>query len=323
MQKPNKKVKPTTLHPRNRHKGRYDFEELCNTLPSLKKFLAINKYGNLSIDFFNPAAVKALNTALIKNQYNLKYWDIPNGFLCPPIPGRADYIHHLGDILASINQGVLPKGEGLKGMDIGVGANCIYPIIGHVEYGWSFIGTDIDPIKIKAAEEIVAKNPFLKEVMEFRHQPKSGQVFKEVFSNEKVDFTMCNPPFHSSQKEAETGTLRKLSNLKKKRIKKPTLNFGGQGGELWTTGGEKRFILNMINESKLFAKQCAWYTTLVSKQSNLDAFYHRLKEIDVFEHRTVLMGQGNKQSRILAWTFLNKTEQRSWVQKRWSNQAIV
>ena len=44
--------------------------------------------------------MKALNKALLAHFYAVKHWDIPDGFLCPPVPGRADYVHHLADLLA-------------------------------------------------------------------------------------------------------------------------------------------------------------------------------------------------------------------------------
>ena len=103
-------------------------------------------------------------------------------------------------------------------MDIGVGANCVYPIIGNSTYGWSFIGTDIDSKGIEAAQKIVTSNPSLHGKVEFRLQQKPEQIFSGILKvEEKVDFTICNPPFHATQAEAEAGTLRKLSNLKKKR----------------------------------------------------------------------------------------------------------
>src|SRR5690606_24715537 len=114
-----------------------------------------------SIDFFNPQAVKALNKALLFYYYDIVYWDIPENYLCPPIPGRADYIHYIADLLADNNKGIVPTGSEIKCLDIGVGANCIYPIIGVKEYGWSFIGADIDALAIKSAKKIIASNPSL------------------------------------------------------------------------------------------------------------------------------------------------------------------
>lgn len=313
-----------SLHPRNKHFGRYDLKALRQVNPELKDHVAKNKYGNLSIDFFNPVAVKALNKALLISHYGLEFWDIPDGFLCPPIPGRADYIHHIADVLAASNGGVVPKGAHITCMDIGVGANCVYPIIGNNTYGWSFVATDIDPKGIEAAEKIVASNTSLVGKVTCRLQPKPEHIFSGIVGVEELfDLTICNPPFHATQAESEAGTLRKLSNLKKKRIKKPELNFGGQGGELWTDGGEKRFILNMINESAQFPKNCAWYSTLVSKQSNLRSFYDRLEKIGAVAHQTIPMGHGNKMSRIVAWTFLDKKEMEAWAMERWKDPSSV
>lgn len=81
------------LHPRNLHGQGYDFDALMDTTPELKPFVRPNPYGNLSIDFADPRAVKLLNLALLRLHYGLSYWDIPEGFLCPPIPGRVDYLH--------------------------------------------------------------------------------------------------------------------------------------------------------------------------------------------------------------------------------------
>lgn len=313
---PEKKPK---LHPRNKHRERYEFKTLIASCPELEQFVVENKYGDESIDFFNSAAVKMLNKALLIQFYGLKYWDIPEGYLCPPIPGRADYIHHMADHLRVSNFGRLPEGERIRCLDIGVGANCVYPIVGVHEYGWSFIGSDIDPIALESANKIIEENPHLKEKVEFRLQAKSADIFYGVLlKTERVDLTICNPPFHASQAESNAGTLRKLSNLKNEKVTKVEQNFGGKEGELWTDGGEKRFIRRMVKESKKFGKSCCWFSTLVSKQSNLKEMYNLLDELDVEEYKTIPMGQGNKTSRIVTWTFLNHEEEKNWVKERWT-----
>ena len=88
------------LHPRNLHRNRYDFEKLISTCPELNDFVSINKYGIETIDFSNPSAVKTLNKALLQTYYDIQNWEIPKNYLCPPIPGRADYIHYIADLLA-------------------------------------------------------------------------------------------------------------------------------------------------------------------------------------------------------------------------------
>jgi len=310
-------IKPG-LHPRNRHRERYDFKLLISACPELAQFVHLNAYGDESIDFFDPDAVKALNKSLLNAYYGIVYWDIPPGYLCPPIPGRADYIHHIADLIRSCNDGKIPLGERIQCLDIGVGANCIYPIIGNREYGWSFIGADIDPVAIESANTIVERNPILKGQIQLRLQTNPKDIFTGIIPLDQcIDLTVCNPPFHESLSEARSGTLRKLTNLKAKKITKPILNFAGQTNELWCEGGEERFVTDMIHQSKLLAMSCFWFSTLISKESNLKSVYQALKNTKALAVKTIAMGQGNKISRIIAWTFLNKKEQTDWKTKRW------
>jgi 23S rRNA (adenine1618-N6)-methyltransferase len=292
------------LHPRSKHRERYDFNQLIKNHPELADFVRPNEYGDESIDFFNPKAVTALNTALLKHFYNIEFWEIPKGYLCPPIPGRADYIHYMADLLANNNQREIPKGRKVKCLDIGVGANCVYPIIGHQEYGWSFIASDIDKLSIASAGKIIELNPILKDSIELRLQNNPKDIFRGVIKKgEKIDFVICNPPFHSSFEEMQKGSLRKLRNLKKKQIKKTVLNFGGQSNELWCDGGELEFVKKMIYQSKDFAQQVQYFSTLVSKEAHLKSFSLELKRAQAKHIITINMGQGNKVSRILVWGF--------------------
>ena len=128
---------------------------------------------------------------------------------------------------------------------------------------------------------------------------------------------MCNPPFHASLEEAQKASLRKLKNLKGRRPSKAVLNFGGQQDELWTKGGEARFVKDMIYESKHFEKQCFWFTSLISKEITLKPTYKILQKVGAFDVKTITMGQGQKVSRFIAWTFLTQKEQNDWVNKNW------
>ncbi|MEH6578038.1 MAG: 23S rRNA (adenine(1618)-N(6))-methyltransferase RlmF [Amphritea sp.] len=312
------------LHPRNKHRGRYDFDKLISSFPDLKPFVTLNRYDTLSIDFSDPLAVKALNRALLKQFYAIDHWDIPEGYLCPPIPGRADYIHHLADLLAADHQGDIPTGKKIHGLDIGVGANAVYPIIGCREYGWSFIGSDIDPVSVGTAQLIATSNKSLNKQFESRLQNSAENFFKGIIQpDERFDFTVCNPPFHASAADADTGSLRKLRNLAAGKGQplsqqgKAKLNFGGQAGELWCKGGEIAFIRRMIDQSAAFSQQCYWFSTLVSKQDNLPAVYRALKGVKATRIETVKMAQGQKISRFVAWSFLSKAEQESWREERW------
>jgi 23S rRNA (adenine1618-N6)-methyltransferase len=309
------------LHPRNKHRERYDFKLLIGPCPELAGFVKLNVYNDESIDFSDPEAVKTLNKALLKHFYSIEHWDIPENYLCPPIPGRADYIHHMADLLSSKNYGKIPLGATVRCMDIGVGANCVYPIIGVKEYGWSFVGTDIDPVAIESAAKIVASNPALMDKVDLRLQPQPNDIFFGMIKPEELfDLTVCNPPFHSSLAEAREGTIRKLSNLTREKVTTPVQNFGGQGSELWCKGGELKFVQDMVRQSKFFWGSCFWFSTSVSKQSHLKAINDALVKVDAIDVKTIPMGQGNKSGRIVAWTFLTKEQQKTWVNTRWNEQ---
>lgn len=306
----------TSLHERNLHRERYDFDELIDSYGKLSKFVFVNPFGDESINFANPDAVKALNRALLKHFYGISYWDIPDGYLCPPIPGRADYIHYIADLLSSVNGGKFPVGKNIKVLDIGVGANSVYPIIGHREYGWSFAGSDIDPVSVDSARQIVDKNPSLEGAIDIRLQTSTKSIFKGIVQpGEIFDVTICNPPFHASQAEAQAGTKRKLTNLGLTKGPKPILNFGGQNAELWAEGGEEAFVKRMIIESAELSSQCLWFTSLISKKTTLPGVYAELKKVNALNVKTVEMAQGQKVSRFVAWTFLDNE-----MQKKWANE---
>lgn len=340
------KAKGKGLHPRNVHRERYDFEALIKSSPELSVAVVNNAYGDLSVDFSNPKSVKLLNQALLKHYYQVEFWDIPDGYLCPPIPGRADYLHYLADLLASTRVGghakakdkTIPKGKNITAFDVGMGANCVYPILGSRLFGWNFVGSDVDSGAVNLANTLVDSNAVLKGRIGCRVQASAKHIFKGVMlENERFDVTLCNPPFHASLAEATEGSQRKVANLAANTAKKrgqsrvdtrggpsikaasnaDRLNFGGQGAELWCPGGEAAFIECMILESAERSKQCLWFSCLVAKKDHLPAIYKTLKKVKAADVRTINMSQGQKITRIVAWTFHSPDEQANWCRTRW------
>ncbi|QYJ86116.1 23S rRNA (adenine(1618)-N(6))-methyltransferase RlmF [Shewanella mesophila] len=326
---------PKGFHPRNVHGSGYDFAALIEHTPELEGFVRPNPYGNLSIDFSDPVAIKTLNLALLRLHYQIEYWDIPQGFLCPPIPGRVDYLHYVADLLAddatsnsAIKRAVKPpKGQKVKVLDIGTGANGIYPILGVRSYGWHFVASDIDARSVSNVQQIIDRNLCLQGKIELRSQPNPLAIFNGMIKQgERFDLTMCNPPFHASLEEATSGSERKLKNLASNRLAKghdkvsdkstDKLNFGGQKAELWCEGGELRFLLDMIKESHAFSNQCLWFTSLVSKKENLKPGYRALEQLGAVTVQTIEMAQGNKLTRVLAWSFLEPSQRELWHQYR-------
>lgn len=284
------------LHPKNKHTKDYDFKALCEVFPRLKDFVFVNNYGNETINFAKPEAVKALNTALLKKYYGIEFWEFPNENLCPPIPGRVDYIHHLADLLKSDK-----VNENINILDIGTGATCIYPLLGNATYGWKFTGTDIDKTSLECAQKIINENK-LENFIELRRQPSPSNIFKGIINNQEIfSASMCNPPFYKSAAEASKENLKKTTGL---GLKNKERNFSGIANELHYTGGEKAFVHNYLYESSLFKTKCKWFSTLVSKKENVKSMYHSLKKLGATEIKTIPMTHGNKITRIVAWTFL-------------------
>ena len=318
------------LHPRNPHQGRYDFDALTRALPELAKHTITNPKGESTINFSDHQAVRVLNQALLAQFYGVKFWDIPDGYLCPPIPGRADYIHYVADLLAQTTHvnadNTPPTGKQIHALDIGTGASAIYPIIGSQSYGWRFTASDIDPISVNTAALICETNQKLKGAVKVKLQPNPKQFFAGIIGRQDYfDVVICNPPFHASMAEALESNSRKQHNLQRHRGNNENeqvsrsstksgnaaqnLNFGGQHKELWSTGGEIAFLTNMIKESQKFAEHVGWFTSLVSKSENVKPLQLLLKQLDVAQMRIIEMSQGQKSTRVLAWRFTMDEEE--------------
>lgn len=309
------------LHKRNAHKDLYDFELLSKSEPSLKEFVKKNKYDNLSIDFSNSKAVLALNKALLSYFYEIKNWSLAENYLCPAIPGRADYIHYLADLLASSNNNKIPRGSNIKVLDIGIGANCIYSLLGARIYDWNFIGSEVNEEALNSANNIISSNENIKNKIKTILQNDSNKILKNIIKEDDYfDLTLCNPPFHKSQEEASEQSNKKIKNLNKNlsstQRKNSLLNFQGQAEELWCKGGELEFISKMIRESIEYKKNCLYFTSLVSKSENLPRLYALLKKVNAVDVKTIQMAQGQKISRFIVWSFLSKKQQQTWSLNR-------
>ncbi|WP_111707391.1 23S rRNA (adenine(1618)-N(6))-methyltransferase RlmF [Lutibacter citreus] len=304
-----KKNSSSKLHKNNKHRNGYDLQELCKLNSKLQEFVFVNKYGTETVDFANPEAVKELNRALLVKDYGIEYWDFPDDNLCPPIPGRVDYIHYLADLLVSSG---VSKDASI--IDIGVGANCIYPLLGNSVYGWKFLGTDIDKKSLDRANIILKKNKLTEEIS-LVQQKDASQIFNGILDeNSKFSATLCNPPFFGSQQEAMQANARKQEGLGN-TSNAQSRNFSGKQQELWYKGGEKAFIHTYAYESAQFKTNCFWYSTLVSKKQNAESLLPSLKKMGATEVKTIPMHQGNKVTRIVAWTFLTSKEQEEWTNK--------
>lgn len=288
------------MHKKNIHKKGYDFALLSEAHPALRAHIITKPDGVSSIDFSNAISVLELNKALLKKHYGVANWDVPEGYLSPPIPSRVDYILHLGDLIS---------GENIRGLDIGTGANMIYPILGTVIYNWKMLGSEVDPDSYAAAKALKQKIIFPKSRKNakilLRLQPERSSILKNIIKpNEYYDFTMCNPPFYSSPEEVVKANQQKNKGLGSTTDQR---NFAGKSHELWCNGGEALFVKRLIKESVQYAGQVGWFTSLIARKENLPKLQKLLTKLQA-THRVVNMYSGQKKSRFIAWRFGDKNE---------------
>ncbi|MEZ8003108.1 MAG: 23S rRNA (adenine(1618)-N(6))-methyltransferase RlmF [Patiriisocius sp.] len=294
------------MHLQNPHRNPYNFELLIQANEELEAFVFTNEHEIQTIDFANPKGVFQLNKALLLQHYKLDHYQLPIGHLCPAVPGRADYLCHVKTLLDE-HSPESNDNTSYRVLDIGAGANCIYPIIGAQLFNWQMVGADIHSDAVASAKEIVAATKGLKNNIEIRHQKDNANIFTGIIKeDEYFDVTICNPPFHTSEIEANKGTMRKLANISKDKDyafrQELVQNFGGKANELWCNGGEALFIKRMIKQSLKHKHQVGVFTTLVSNKEHLNKLYKQLDKAKA-SHKTVVMHIGNKNSRMLAWSF--------------------
>ncbi len=287
---------PPPVHDRNRYREPYDLDRLVRAVPELTAYLRTTPDGRPTVDFARAAAVRHLNRALLLSDYQLAFYDLPPEALCPAVPSRLDYVHVVADLLHSTGADRKP----VRGLDIGTGASLVYPILGVREYGWRFVATDINETSLRAAKAIVSFNPSLRDKIELRRQASPRQIFDGVLRpGERFDFTMCNPPFYESEAAA-----RKAAQLKWRKLGRrgtETFNFGGQGAELHTAGGEPRFLGATIAASYRFRTQVRWFTTLVSQRAYLKVAEAGFRQNPPRRREVVALSTGAKTRQVLAW----------------------
>lgn len=168
-----------------------NFEELSKLYPEFGKFVFKNKYNTYSINWKCKYAQKELCRTLLHHDFGVEYWDIPDGFLIPSLTSRCNYIHWIDDILGR------HWGTNIKGLDIGTGANCIYPLVGNKTYKWKFLATDINPDALLIANKIISMNN-LNDSIQLLEQFNSDCIFKNIIhERDYFHFSMCNPPYFS------------------------------------------------------------------------------------------------------------------------------
>jgi 23S rRNA (adenine1618-N6)-methyltransferase len=271
-----------------------DFVKLAEKYPTFKKHLKRLDDGRVTLDWKSNDALKELCRVLLLNDFGIKYWDTPDGYLVPTITSRSNYIHWIHDILEAEEAEKAEKAEEVNaqtvhGLDIGTGANCIYPILGSSIYNWKFKASDINEKAVDVAKTIVKKNKLDNDITIVLQDNPDDIFYNVIQVGEKYDFTMCNPPYFSDD-EVKHNNPNTICEFNEK--------------EVYCKGGEYGFITRMIDESVSYRNDVKWFTTLVGRKINLEILYDMLKENNLVDRviKTTFY-QGKMIRWGLAWTF--------------------
>ena len=267
-----------------------DFKALSERYPDIlkKEYLIDKGDGRVTLKFEDPKVSIALTRATLKDAFEIEC-EIPEDRLCPPVPNRVNYIKWLNELLSLklVSDSNDSKREQFTGLDIGVGASCVYPLLGHRICGWNYVGTEIDRKYFEWAMRNVKRNGFEKHV-ELRHVKEDDDLVSERDA-EKVDFCMCNPPFFEDEDEVSPHPSRACS---------------GSSNEMITKGGEVKFVSRIIENSLKLGTKLKWYTSMLGRKRSIKTLVRKLRSSNrVKEIVSSVFIQGQTRRWGLAWSF--------------------
>lgn len=232
-----------------------------------------------------------MTQALLQKDFSLKV-QLPTDRLCPPIPNRLNYILWIQDILDPFHSA---SAAAVRGIDVGTGASCIYPLLGcRISPSWSFIATEIDPLSYDCASDNVASNGLQSRI--HLHKVVSREpILSPLLGSDAFDFTMCNPPFYSSREEMEKSAAEKEFS--------PSAVCTGTDTEMITPGGESAFVRQMVTESLIYRTKCRWFTSMLGKLSSLTEVFNCLQENGVENYAITEFLQGQTRRWAIGWSF--------------------
>uniref|UniRef100_A0A182PKE1 U6 small nuclear RNA (adenine-(43)-N(6))-methyltransferase n=1 Tax=Anopheles epiroticus TaxID=199890 RepID=A0A182PKE1_9DIPT len=291
------------MHPRNRYRQKPNFRQLVKLYPELNEVASVDISGKVKLDYRNKHAVHLLSKCLLLRDFGLKL-ELPPNKLVPTLPLRLNYIHWLEDIGAVARWE--ERKDPVRGIDIGCGASCIYPLLAVVQSNkrWHMVAIEKATDSVESAKANVIRNK-LQSYINVKAQKQEGNtilldVMQQDFPNERFDFCMCNPPFFDSsgkamQPQDRTGRRREPSNASTGSIE-----------ELCTEGGEVTFISQIIDESVQLKDRISVYTTMIGHKKSFDTIQRVLNNASIHNTAGSRFCQGNTTRWAVAWSFDDK-----------------
>lgn len=280
-----------SMHPRNRYKDKPpDFAYLASKYPDFQQHVHTSLTGRPMVNFKEPEAVRALTCTLLKEDFGLTI-EIPLERLIPTVPLRLNYIHWVEDLIDGQKQ---PR----RGIDIGTGASCIYPLLGATMNGWYFLATEVDDICFDYAKKNVEQNN-LSDLVKVVKVPQKTLLMDALKEETEIiyDFCMCNPPFFANQLEAKG-----VNSRNSRRPPPSSVNTGGVT-EIMAEGGELEFVKRIIHDSLQLKKRLRWYSCMLGKKCSLAPLKEELRKQGVPKVTHTEFCQGRTMRWALAWSF--------------------
>ncbi|KAM4843472.1 RNA N(6)-adenosine-methyltransferase METTL16 [Thomomys bottae] len=284
-----------SMHARNRYKDKPpDFAYLASKYPHFKQHVQMNLNGRVSLNFKDPEAVRALTCTLLKEDFGLSI-DIPLERLIPTVPLRLNYIHWVEDLIGHQES---DRSTLRRGIDIGTGASCIYPLLGATLNGWYFLATEVDDMCFNYAKKNVEQNN-LSDLIKVVKVPQKTLLMDALKEESEIiyDFCMCNPPFFANQLEAKG-----INSRNPRRPPPSSVNTGGIT-EIMAEGGELEFVKRIIHDSLQLKKRLRWYSCMLGKKCSLAPLKKELRIQGVPKVTFTEFCQGRTMRWALAWSF--------------------
>ncbi|KAM9171035.1 RNA N(6)-adenosine-methyltransferase METTL16 [Pangshura tecta] len=297
-----------SMHARNRYRDKPpDFAYLASRYPAFRQHVQTSLSGRASLNFKDPEAVRALTCTLLKEDFGLTI-DIPLERLIPTVPLRLNYIHWVEDLIGHQDG---DKQALRRGIDIGTGASCIYPLLGATLNGWYFLATEVDDMCFNYAKKNVEQNN-LSDLIKVVKVPQKTLLMDALKEESEIiyDFCMCNPPFFANQLEAKG-----VNSRNPRRPPPSSVNTGGIT-EIMAEGGELEFVKRIIHDSLQLKKRLRWYSCMLGKKCSLAPLKEELRIQGVPKVTHTEFCQGRTMRWALAWSFYDDVRVPSPPSKR-------
>ncbi|WWD17985.1 hypothetical protein CI109_102431 [Kwoniella shandongensis] len=270
-----------------------DFARLASRYTEFAPYVTVGEDGHVSLDFQDPAALRALTRCLLKEDWDLDV-DLREDRICPTLTNRLDYLLHVLDLEPFLP--LTSTSKPLRILDIGTGAVAIYPLLLHrLRPSCEVIATEIDDTSYVHALSVFETNNIPSSSISIQKSPAPDPIFFPLLhSDDSFDVTICNPPFFGSEEEMRHGQELKAQGSHAA----PTAAIN----ELITPGGEVAFIGKMIEESLRTGTRCEWYTSLIGKFSSLAPLIDLLRKHKIDNYLLKSIKQAKTTRWILGWS---------------------